>query len=113
MTSNGLAYDLHRAKDVIEGKMWLDGEHDSEGEAGQEGHEVDERKFAEQFRTLFGSEIRNTGNTISIRLLGRSRLKSCLGPGYFLMQSSDCMLETEGPWALLTPVKAIRVGVGI
>ena len=28
------------------------------------------------------------------RLLGESRLKPCLGPGYFLLKVSDCMLET-------------------
>ena len=28
------------------------------------------------------------------RLLGQSRLKPCLGPGYFLLKVSDCMLET-------------------
>ena len=28
------------------------------------------------------------------RLLRQSRFKTCLRPGYFLLQSSDCMLET-------------------
>ena len=46
--------------------------------------------------------------------LKKSRFKPCLGPGDFLLQLSDCMLET---FILLagvgvTPVKAIRVGVG-
>ena len=43
-----------------------------------------------------------------------------LGPSYFLLRLSDCILETcnavgwgESPWALVTPVKAIRVGVAI
>ena len=50
-------------------------------------------------------------------LLGRRRFKPCLGPGYFLLQLSDCMLETcigwvKGPSALVTSVKAIRFGVG-
>ena len=28
------------------------------------------------------------------RLLGQSQFKPCLWPGYFLLQSADCMLET-------------------
>ena len=46
---------------------------------------------------------------------GRGRFKACLGPDYFLLQLSDCILETcmllagvrVGTWALVTPVKAI------
>ena len=54
----------------------------------------------------------------SLFLLGRSRLKPWLGPGYFLLQSSDCMLETcmllaEGRRVLVIPIKAIGVGVGV
>ena len=48
------------------------------------------------------------------RLLGQSRFKPCLGPSYFLLQSSDCVLEICMLLAgrgLVTPVKA-RVGVG-
>ena len=45
----------------------------------------------------------------------------CLGPGYFLLESKDCMLETclllamagKGPWALMTPDEASMVIVWI
>ena len=50
------------------------------------------------------------------RLLGRDGFKPSLRPGYFLLQSPDCMMETcmlLMGWGSMTPVKAIRVGVGI
>ena len=31
---------------------------------------------------------------IHLRLLGQSKFKPCLCPGYFLLQLSDCMMET-------------------
>ena len=53
-------------------------------------------------------------------LLWRGRFKPCLRPGYFLLRSSDCTMSDlhavgwgQGPWALETPVKAIRVGAGL
>ena len=52
------------------------------------------------------------------RSKGNIWFKPCLGPGYFLSQLSDCIMETcmlwaggEGPWVLVTPVKAVRIGV--
>ena len=53
-------------------------------------------------------------------LTGKVKFKPCQRPGYFLLQLSDCMMETcmlfgwgEGPRALVNPVKAILVGVGL
>ena len=31
---------------------------------------------------------------LRINLLGQNRFKPCLWPGYFLLQSKDCMFET-------------------
>ena len=57
--------------------------------------------------------------SVHLRLLGLSRFKPCLGPGYFLLQSKGFMLETcmllagvKGPLALVIPVEANRVVLG-
>ena len=60
-----------------------------------------------------------TCSHIHPRLIGRGQFKPYLRPGYLLWRSSDCMMETCLPLAVVRsmsigdPVKAIRVAVGL
>ena len=47
------------------------------------------------------------------RLSRQSRFKPCLRPGYFLLLETRMLLTwVKGPWALVTPINAIKVGEG-
>ena len=61
-------------------------------------------------------------STILVYLVGKHdcTLVSMKWSPSFSLKLSNCMMETcmlvaggEGPWALVTPVKAIRVGMGL
>ena len=52
---------------------------------------------------------------IRLSLIGTFQFKPCFATGYCLLWSKTFVLLAEvkwGPWALLTPIKAARVGVG-
>ena len=79
---------------------------------------VDNEKVVRQVKQLTKIGWHLICSPIHLRLLGQCLLKPCLRTGYFLLRSSGHMMETcqllsEGSGALVTPVKAIRVGVGL
>ena len=74
--------------------------------------------YFKQISKFSSSNLWHPIATPSPRLLRQCWFEPCLSPGYFLLQSSDCMLETcmllaEGRRVLVIPIKAIGVGVGV